>query len=143
MTNPTSRIAYTQFFSVFDQALASPKGVRLAFTRRAEATFYVARLHAARDIDRRTNKEIYEPGHPLHGCSGYDILICRQPRLADDGKWWVYVERNDHIKPFIEDIPEVDDLPLAIEVRPQLRIEVVKTEPTPALVRRNLGGPTE
>lgn len=137
MTNPTSRIAYTQYFEVFDKALSSPKGVRLAFTNRSSAMFYVARLHAARDIDRKSNISTYDKGHPLHGCSGYDILVCRQPRLSDDGQWWVYVERNDQIKPFIEDIPEVDNLPLAIEVRPSLRIEVVKTE-APALVRRNL-----
>jgi len=139
MSNPASRVAYAQYYAVFDRAIESPLGVRLAFPNRGQAFHYRSRLHSARDIDRRHNKALYEVGHALHGASAYDTLIVRDPKPDAEGNWWLYVERNDEIKPHIEDIPAVEDLPLVIEHRPTLRIEVVRPAP---LIRRPLE-PTE
>lgn len=140
MNAPTSRVAYTQYYEVFDRALEAQTGVRLRFNTKDEALFYRSRMHQARKMDRKENLSLYPEGHKLHGASAYDICIVREPRYDAEGQWWLYVERNDVVRPHIEPIPEKDDLPLTIDARPVLRLELAPREPAPVIVRRLLGG---
>lgn len=59
-----------------DAALADPKGARMRLPE-GGAMHFRMRCNHARVIDRRENAHTYEPGHPLHGTSAYDVLRIR------------------------------------------------------------------
>ena len=109
MNLPTSRIAYQKYYEIFDRAANSSRGIRIEFNTVDEALFFRSRMHQARKIDRKHNIEIYpDPSHNLHGCSAYDTFTIRAPVRDTEGKWWLYIERNDIVDVHIEELEEDD-----------------------------------
>lgn len=106
MSYPTSRLAYAKYFEAYDRAANSRKGIRLEFDSIDDALFFRARMHQARKIDRKGNLDIYQPGDALYGCSTYDTFTVKHPVCDTDGKWWLYVERNDVLPNHIEELED-------------------------------------
>ena len=77
MTIPNNRSAYEDLYNLFEQALASPKGVRVPFADGGIATHMRMRMNKARAIDRAHNADIYPEDNPMHGKSAYDGLVFR------------------------------------------------------------------
>lgn len=114
MTLPTSRLAYSDCYDAFDKAVADRKGIRISMRDEAQATYYRMRLNQARKIDRRENAKVYEPGHPMHGCSPYDAIVIRLlPEVDDDevptGNWWLYLQKQEIIPGIVESLSEDED----------------------------------
>lgn len=114
MTLPTSRLAYTDCYNAFDQAVADRKGIRIRMPSQDKAIYYRMRLNQARKIDRRDNCEIYEEGHALHGRSAYDAIVIRLlPEVDDDdvptGNWWLYLQKQEIIPGIVESLSEDED----------------------------------
>jgi len=67
-----------------------------------------SRIHQARKIDREENKDAYEEGHPMHGQSNYDKLVCRIK--SSNNHTYLYLEQrnaeNFEVEPLSEDRPE-------------------------------------
>lgn len=74
MPTSTSRLSYLDCFDYFEQALADPRGLVIAFTEIGDARQFRLRMNAARKIDREENAEAYmdQQDHPLFGRSQYD-----------------------------------------------------------------------
>ena len=103
MSLPTSLHAYTSELEAFQRAAASPNGIRIEFPDERSARAYLARLHQARVLDRRENKDIYSPGDPMYGKSDYDSLRVSK-REDETGKFWLYLEKNEIIPGFVEEL---------------------------------------
>lgn len=105
MATSQSRLSYTDCYEVLDKAIANQKGIRVEVSDLGAGRHYRVRLHQARSIDRKDNKETYPEDHKLHGRSVYDQLVVRL-RLVKS-KWWMYIERfstdNLNIEPLGED----------------------------------------
>lgn len=96
MVAATSRLAYEDAFAILDQALADDRGIRIPFKERAGANHLRARLHQARQIERKENASTYEKGHVMHGRSQYDAICCSiAPDTHDETVFfWLYVEKR-------------------------------------------------
>jgi hypothetical protein len=90
-----------------DQALDDEIGARVKIASHDDAMFFRMRMHQARQIDRKDNKELYQPGDPLYGRSPYDQLVVRI-KEHDDGIW-VYAERV-RLPEEIESLSEVEQI---------------------------------
>jgi hypothetical protein len=93
MSLPNSYQAFAAEYEALERASADPKGIRIEFSDRGEASAFRFRLHHARRVDREKNKEIYKEGDPLYGSSIFDPIVCRL-KQDTSGKWWVYLEKN-------------------------------------------------
>lgn len=97
MTSSNSRGAYADCFELFDRALDSPKGIRVAIGTGPDAvgpaTHLRQRLNKARVLDRDAMRRIYEHTDPKHGVSPYDTLVVRILSSTEDDlvKWWIYI----------------------------------------------------
>ena len=110
MTFSTSRLAFDDCYRLFDQALASAKGIKFRVKNRRQAYHYRNRLNHARRLDRRDNLETFlDPSHPMHGRSIYDGLSVA---IQFDGGWWLMVEkvesREFNIEPITGDESNVE-----------------------------------
>lgn len=92
MVTSNSRLSYSDCFDLFDQALADTAGIRIEFATEGEAMQYRVRMHTARQINRKDNRETYTVDHPMHGQSPYDELIVRIRQV--DEVWWMYIQRQ-------------------------------------------------
>lgn len=93
MSLPSSRLSYSDCYPLMDQALKDPTGVRTLIGDKGEAKHFRLRLNNARLLERKINKQTYDPTHPLHDASEYDELVFRV--LEDtEGRWWVYLEKK-------------------------------------------------
>ena len=90
MTAAVSRLAFNDCFDIFDQAIADPTGIRVAFSSEGAAIHFRMRLHRARTIDRQDNAKLHPSDHPMHGRSPYDQIIIKI-RKVEEG-WFVYLE---------------------------------------------------
>lgn len=93
MPTSTSRLSYEDCFDYFDQALADPKGLAMAFEFSGDARQFRLRMNAARALDREENARLYadNQNHPLFGRSMYDQL---QLKIREgDGKTYLLVEK--------------------------------------------------
>jgi len=91
MTASSSILAYTDCFDAMDRALSEPVGVRLRCNSEGAAVYQRMRFNNARTMDRKSNREIYEKGHKLHGRSVYDQIKINYS--FSDGYWWVALIR--------------------------------------------------
>lgn len=138
MSLSNSRLAYNDCFDLLDRALDDPRGIRVELADENSAVYLRMRIHHARSIDRADNEKTYEPDHPLHGRSPYDILVCRIDSASDPV--WLYLDKQKVEIGRIEPIPEGT----LIEHRPMLQLEgpkpvvgeALSSVPTPALVLR-------
>ena len=128
MSLSNSRHAYLDCFSLLDRALEDPRGIRAEVPSLNNALRLRLRIHQARAIDRKDNASTYDPDHPLHGRSPYDLLVCRIEEVA--GRAWVYLDKVQVqigvIEPILEDWTPVQ---MVEPPKPQLQIEY---KPTPA-----------
>ena len=78
MAYNSSLTGYPDIIKALDSALASTKGIRVAFTSEKEVTTFCGRVHTFRHLDRKANMKIYSEGDPMHGKSAYDVLTLRK-----------------------------------------------------------------
>lgn len=116
MSTSPSRLHYADCFSVYDQAIEADKGIRIRFPDFGAAMNYRVRLHTARAIDRKDNKEIYPDGEKLHGRSIYDPIRCVVKNL--DGTFYLYLEKMDGANLEVESLDEPE--PEAVEDQPEV-----------------------
>jgi hypothetical protein len=140
MVTSTSRLAYSDCFDLMDKALADPKGIKVKFSTGEDAWHFRIRLHTARKIDRLDNKDIYEPGQPMHGRSVYDQLTMRIRKSSDHA--WLRLERIDTREFEIESLTEPETEPelaftqTALIVKEPQRPTVHETAPIRRMLRR-------
>mgnify|MGYP001604604296 CR=1 FL=1 len=112
MATSQSRLSYSDCYEVLDKAIANQKGIRVQVDDFGAGNNYRLRLHQARAIDRKDNRETFPEGHKLHGRSVYDQLVVRIKEIK--GKWWMYLERfstaNLNIEPLGEEYV-IDETP--------------------------------
>lgn len=105
-----SRLSYDDCFSLFEKALEDSKGARYQVPGglHGKNQYFIMRMHQARWLDREENASIHEKGHPLHGRSIYDRLIC-QLKEDTEGGWWVYVSHTEIDPGEIEALSEIGE----------------------------------
>jgi len=86
MAVSTSRLAFSDCFTLLERAINDEKGIRVKFATYDDAFNFRLRIHKARQIDRQDNLESYAEGHILYGRSVYDELTCKI-RLFNGGAW--------------------------------------------------------
>ena len=102
MTRNPSVLAYDDCRAVFERAIAAPSGVKIRFDTRGKATSFVARMNKYRQLDRRTNAEVYAgTQHQLREGSVYDALVVT--KHPDGERWCVTVQKR-------ETLVEVEDI---------------------------------
>lgn len=77
MTFAKNLTSYPDCAKLFQEALASKKGIRVKFPTHGEAVFQGGRLNSFRVRHRRENGKIYPAEHPLHNASEYDAIMVR------------------------------------------------------------------
>lgn len=92
MTLPTHRVAYEVEYGILDKALANEIGARIRMPSHESANHLRARIHQARKIDRVENRDAYDEGHPMHGQSVYDKLVCRIRQKEE--RVYLYIEQR-------------------------------------------------
>lgn len=103
MSLPNSLHSYTSEIEALDRARNAERGIRIEFPSRSRAVHYRSRLHYARSLDRRENTTAVPQSSPLYGKSDFD---CISISLQDDtdGKWWLYLEKNETIPGHVEEL---------------------------------------
>lgn len=125
MTLPTHRVSYQVEYDLLDKALNDELGARIRMASVEAALHLRARIHQARKIDRKENREAYDEGHPMHGQSIYDKLVCRVKQ--SEGHVYLYLEQRNAESFEVEILSDEPDEPaptLPMEVH-----EVVVAEP--------------
>lgn len=106
-----SRLSYSDCFTLFDKALEDTKGARFQVSEgkhHGDAWQFRLRMHQARAIDRKDNRELYQLGDPLYGHSVYDPLII-QIKTDTEGKYWIYVKHTEIDADQIEALSELEE----------------------------------
>lgn len=108
MTASTSRLSYQDCFDVLDQALEDTKGARVKFEGYSSASYFRSRLHNARQIDRKDNRDIHSEDmtHPMFGRSVYDKLIVRI--VPETEFHWVYIEHSSIDRLEVESLSQAE-----------------------------------
>lgn len=130
---------------MLDEALLDTRGSRFRVNKptsdlaEREANFIRMRIHQARKLDRDKNREVYEPGHKMHGCSPYDAITVRIKNIA--GEVFLYLEQqmvNVSAGEALSALPELEyEPPAQIEYQPVRQIEDRAVEILlPKIVRR-------
>lgn len=107
MPLPSSPLAYSDCYQLFDAAMADPKGARVFKGTEQAAAHFRLRCNYARVVNREENLKTYEKGHPLHGRSEYDQVILTLKQDEED-QWWVYAERVQDIQSDIEPLSVIE-----------------------------------
>lgn len=112
MSLPTSLGAYRDCIALYERALEEG-GIRIEVADFNAATYLRMRMHQARSLDRKSNKEIHldEPDHPMYDRSPFDGLACQIRQSAKTGKYWLYIDNTgiDVEKANIQSLAEVED----------------------------------
>lgn len=100
MARTEAKFAYTDCYTIMDQALADGEGVRVGRDTENECHIFRHRLNYARILDRRQSQDVYPTEHPMYGQSEYDKLQFTIVETSEDWKdapspWWVYIK---HLK---------------------------------------------
>lgn len=109
MSLPNSLRAYEDCRTLFDAAMADPKGARANLGTNDTCLNMRTRMHYFRTLDRKANAETYPVGHPMHGVSTYDDLVI-QIFPDEDDEYWLYVSKRSAKILAIEGLSEVPDL---------------------------------
>jgi hypothetical protein len=124
MTFPTHRVSYQVEYDILDKALGQELGARIRMPSLEAATHLRARVHQARKIDREENRDAYDEGHPMHGQSIYDKIVCRLKQVK--GHAYLYLEQRNAQNFEVEPISPED----VGNSHPPMEVsEVVVTEP--------------
>jgi len=92
MSLPQRIAAYGDCFTIYDKALASSGGARVAFATQGEAEYFAMRMQQARALKRAEARQIYKPTDKQYDKSEYDRLVVQRAVQDDAGEWWVYVK---------------------------------------------------
>jgi hypothetical protein len=106
MANPTYLGAYEDELEKWERAMADRLGLRLAFKTYGAAVQYRGRLHQCRQLLREETL-VYESGDPRRGKCEYDKLKVTL-REAEDGEWFVYIERHGVTVEAVESLSELE-----------------------------------
>lgn len=87
----SSRGSYLDCYEIFDRAMDTKSGVKVPCKDHDAAMFLRMRLHQARAINRKDNKQVYDPDHPMFNASPYDIFTVQLAN--EDGKFFVLLKR--------------------------------------------------
>lgn len=74
MTGTLNENAYNSPRDLMEQALSSPRGIRVRFPNRPAAQSMKNRMATVVTMERKRNTKIYEPDSPLYGKSQYETL---------------------------------------------------------------------
>lgn len=105
MSLPTRSAAYTDCYTLYEAALATPSGVRNPFPTENAARLFQLRMHQARSLLHRDSRRAYPAESHLYDTSEFDGLQCQVLGPDDAGEWWVYV-RPHGVKLEFEPIEE-------------------------------------
>jgi hypothetical protein len=109
----SSRLSYSDCETLFEKALADPKGARYQVIADGipgdygKTRYFVMRMHQFRSLDRKDNRTMFEPGDPMYGRSVYDPMIV-QMKIDSEGKYWVYVVHTEIDPNEIESLSELE-----------------------------------
>lgn len=111
MSVSNDRGAYADCFELFDQALASERGVQRIFSSQSEARMFQGRACRARQLDRGLNRKLYfdQPEHPLYNRSEYAAITVRVAYDNNRSVWLCRFERVDINNMEVEEIPPSED----------------------------------
>lgn len=109
MSLPNSLRAYEDCKTLFDAAVADPKGARGKLGTYESCINMRTRMHYFRTLDRKANESIYASDHPMFGTSVYDDLVVQILRDEDD-EFWLYITPRSAKIITIEGLSEVGDL---------------------------------
>jgi len=110
VTTSSDILAFGAEFELFDQALASERGVQRLFAGkdgRGAAFNFRVRLHSARKHDRRHSREVYEPGHHLYNKTPYSAITVREPYFDEKKDAWVLKLEKHTLEAMV--VEEIDD----------------------------------
>ena len=117
MPLPFNRSAFGDCFALFDQAVASPRGVQRLFDDPGAAAAFRMRLYQARALDRKNNRLIYsaQPDHPMYGVSEFEQITIRIIEDPSRGKWLCRLEKVDYASMEVEELaasegPQVEEI---------------------------------
>lgn len=128
MVVSSSRLAFTDCFELMERAIADQKGIQIKFASYGDAVHFRLRLHSARRVDRRDNKDIFGEDHPMWGRSVYDQLTMRIRQF--EGGAWLRIERIDAREFEIESLSEAQEQPELVFEQPMPKVVVeVKSIP--------------
>lgn len=138
MSIPTSVAAYRDCYDAMDKALKGAGGIRIEMVSIDQATYYRMRMHQARSLDRKKNREIYDdPAHPMYNASAYDELVLRI-RADDEGRVWLYMQKQMVVPGLIEELPD-DGLALPVPDRTEVvEFEEVRQIESPDVIKRRV-----
>lgn len=129
--------AYGDCRDLFEKADEDDKGCRIYIGDQGHAQHFVMRMHQARELIRKENRQLYEPGHPMHGTSIYDkFKVSKKPDHQD--KYWVYVEKIELNLGAVQNLSELVDYEF-ITPTPQItHQQTLVIEHQPQLIRRRV-----
>lgn len=106
MGHNTSPLADKAVREIADRALANGRGLRIRCDTLGEANGLRTKIYKMRLRDRKDNLATYDEGHPLHGNSVYDILVCTPTRDPETEQIYLSVEVSS-IEQYEERIEEL------------------------------------
>lgn len=109
MSLPNSLRSYEDCKSLYEAALADPKGARAKLGTYASCINMRTRMHYFRVLDRTSNADIYPSDHPTHGTSVYDDFVV-QILQDQDGEFWLYIQPRSAKILVVEGLSDVGDL---------------------------------
>lgn len=112
----SSRLSYSDCFTLFDKAYNDTKGCRFQVKpsgadgrNYGDCYHFRLRMHQARAIDRKDNRALYpDPSEPLHGRSIYDSLVIQIKGPDSEGMHWIYVSHTEIDVNDIESLSELE-----------------------------------
>lgn len=129
--------SYQDCRDLFEKADEDQKGCRIFIGDQGQANHFVMRLHQARELIRKENRQLYEPGHPMHGTSTFDKFKCSK-KPDRNGDYWVYVEKIELDLGAVENLSELVDYEF-VEPTPQIgRQQTLVIEHQPMVIRRRV-----
>lgn len=94
MSLSTSLLSYSDCLKFMDKALEFSEGARLKLADESACIYFRMRCQQARQLDRESNRNIYDKDQFMHGRSQYDVLTFRLYEL--ESLWYIYAERTDN-----------------------------------------------
>lgn len=126
----SSRLSYSDCFTLFEKALDDAKGSRFqpkassGTNNYGDCYHFRLRMHQARAIDRKDNRELFEKGDPLFGRSVYDPLKIQIKGPDTEGMHWIYVI---HTEIDVNDIESLSELEAEYYELPQVENQTILT----------------
>ena len=105
MTLPLSLAAYEDCTDYMQRAIDAEKGIRVKVPDHGSAMRLRSRLHMARSLDRKNNRDLLPEDDPLYGKSEFDPLVVRFEAEGDEE--WVRIEKMSAIAAAEHEVEEL------------------------------------